>query len=152
LETNKSSGIGDDEPWELEDSTDEKLTPIPTTVRLSSPFNDDEYSTTEKSAAQKNFFSDSFIPPKILETRPSNEPENSDDDLSHHQSNETTEQPLTKSVRFDDNIQNINRSEQAEIDDMETSYINVGETDVKAFQTEQPFESIQPIIEDLPSQ
>lgn len=55
IETPKSSGIGDNEPWELEDHGEEKITPIPATIRLASTFNENENS-------QKNYFSDSFNP------------------------------------------------------------------------------------------
>jgi hypothetical protein len=109
-------------------------------MRLSSPFNDDEYAITEKSTLQNNFFSDSFNPPIIIETRPSNEQETSTAYFP--------EQPLTKSVRFDDNIQNITpTNDDIEIEDiiptfetitnhMETSFVNIDETDIKPFQTE----------------
>ncbi len=130
-----TGGIGDDEPWELEDNGEEKITPVPTTTRLVSAFNDNEYSSIEKFNSSKNFFSDSFNP------------------------NEEIEQTLTKSVRFDDRIQNIRSptppidniespttsdSNEVVVDDiipnfetinnqMEASYVTIDETDIKVY-------------------
>ncbi len=147
-----SSGFGDDEPWELEDHGEEKMTPIPTTTRFTSPFNDNEYYPIEKISSKNNFFSDSFNP------------------------SEDTEQTLTKTVRFDDNIQSIpsptpplrdspesseSDSDGIVIDDitpnfeannnhMETSYVTIDENDLK----ERPYESVElspDTIEELPS-
>ena len=127
IETTKSSGIGDDEPWELEDNGEEKMTPIPTTTRLTP----NEYSPTGKVNLHANF-SDSFHP------------------------NEDTEHTQTKTVRFDDNVQKIraptppketlessstNDSDEIEVDDittsfekvnprMETSYVTISEADL----------------------
>lgn len=116
------------EPWELEDNGEEKMTPVPTSARITSPFNEDDYFPTEKNNSNKNFFSDSF--------NPSGE----------------AEQTLSKSVRFDDNIQSIRSptpplsakenyessgsdSDKVEIDDitpnLETSFINIDENDLK---------------------
>jgi hypothetical protein len=107
----RSSGIGDNEPWELEDTGEEKITPIPTTDRLTSAFNDHEYSTIEKPDAHNNFFSDAFNPPAIIIEKRSNisdsDKEDSIDYFPKHQPVEDTEPALSKSVRFDDNVQNI---------------------------------------------
>ena len=123
--------IGNDEPWELEDNGEEKISPIPTTVRLSSAFNDNEYFPKEKNASSNNFFSDSFNP------------------------TEDNEQTAAKTVRFSDNIENIcistlprndtfesssSSTSTNELDDiviedikptMETSFINIDEKDFK---------------------
>ena len=132
VEATKSSGIGDDEPWELEDNGEEKMTPIPTTTRLSSPFNDGDLSPVGKVNLHSNFFSDSFQP------------------------NEDNEQTLTKTVRFDDNVQNIraatppkdqfeipsSESDDIEVDDiipnfennidrMDTSFVQIDEKDLQ---------------------
>jgi len=118
-----NSGIGDDEPWELEDHGEEKMTPIPTTTRLASAFNDNEHSLKEK----QNFFSDSF------------------------DQYEDAEETVTKTVRFDDNVESIRAatpqedtpsdSDEIEIneitptfeqvnDRMEASYVKIDETDL----------------------
>jgi hypothetical protein len=104
------------------------MTPIPTTTRLTS----NEYSSAGKVNLQSNYFSDSFNP------------------------NEDAEQTLTKTVRFNDNVQNIrvptppketressstNDSDEIEVDDitpnferindrMETSYVTINEADL----------------------
>lgn len=159
-EISKSSGIGENEPWELEDHGEEKMTPVPTTTRLSA-FNDSDYfSTTEKPDSLNNFFSDSFNPPIITEEQSNNNKENYDDHFTKQQSNENIDQSFVKSVRFDDNIQKIRAptpskeihnesksdSDEVEIDDitptfetigsdritdhMETSYVTVDKTDI----------------------
>ncbi len=127
FETIKSSGIGDDEPWELEDNGEEKIIPIPTTTRLSS----NEYSSNGKVHLHSS-------------------------DLFNQ--NEEMEHTLTKTVRFDDNVQNIraptpppketlesssstNDSDEIEVDDiatsferinhrMEASYVTINEADL----------------------
>lgn len=117
-----------DEPWELEDNGEEKLTPIPTTKRFTSPFNDDDDDGENILKEKLNFFSDSFNP------------------------NEDIEQTVTKTVRFDDNIQSIrsptpplsaretfdsseNNSDKIDLDDitpnMEASFVTINENDLK---------------------
>ncbi|CAF0786531.1 unnamed protein product [Adineta steineri] len=161
----KSNNFGDNEPWELEDHGEEKITPVPTTMRLSA-FNDNEFATNEKRNSQNNFFSDSFNPPTFTENDSNNNKENSPDHFIKKQTNEDIDQSIPKSVRFDDRIQNIRSptpptdilnesksstksdSDDIDIDDispsfetgndqitdhtMETSYVNVDTTDVKA--------------------
>ena len=62
----KSSGIGENEPWELEDSHEEKAVPVPRINSFSAAFNDDEQFTNEKRAeAPLNFFADAFNPPAL---------------------------------------------------------------------------------------
>ena len=62
----KSSGIGDDEPWELEDSGEEKQAALPQDSSFFAAFKDDElFSNTLKSDAPQNFFDDAFNPPAI---------------------------------------------------------------------------------------
>ncbi len=128
-DTTKSSGIGGDEPWELEDHGEEKMIPIPTTTRFASAFNDNDSAPIGKVTLHQNIFSDSFNP------------------------TEDTEHILTKTVRFDDNVQKIRAptppkessssdSDDVEIEDitpnfetindrMEASYVNIDETDLK---------------------
>ncbi len=151
-ETGKSSGIGDNEPWELEDNGEEIITPVPTTNRLSA-FNND-------------FFSDSFNPSIIAEIDSNANKENDDGHFTKQISNEDIDQSFAKSVRFDDNVQKIRAptpqkdilneskssttsdSNEVEIDDitpsfetisdritdhMETSFVNVDTTDVKVY-------------------
>jgi hypothetical protein len=105
-ETGKSSGIGDNEPWELEDNGEEIITPVPTTSRFSA-FNNDEFSITEKADSHINFFSDSFNPPIIAETNSNANKENDDGHFTKQISNEDIDQSFAKSVRFDDNVQKI---------------------------------------------
>ena len=59
----KSSGIGDDEPWELEDSAEAKPAAPPQDTSFFAAFKDDEqFSNTLKSDAPQNFFDDAFNP------------------------------------------------------------------------------------------
>lgn len=106
--------MDDNEPWELEDHGEEKITPIPATIRLASALNDNETS-------QKNYFSDSFNPM------------------------EQTEQSFAKTVRFDDNVQNIRastppsndktmESEELDVNDI-TPQFNRMETDLPSLES-----------------
>lgn len=62
----KSSGIGDDEPWELEDSGEEKPAVLPQDTSFFAAFKDDEqFNNTLKSDAPQNFFDDAFNPPTV---------------------------------------------------------------------------------------
>ncbi|CAF4232786.1 unnamed protein product [Rotaria sp. Silwood2] len=160
-ETVQTSSISKDEPWELEDSGEENIAPgFPTTTPYSDAFNDNEFSTTEKTNLPTNYFSDSFNAPITTEKHPSDDKENYDDYFTKQQLNENTEQSLAKSAHFDDNQKNVqastslkdnlNASESSTTSDsdivevneiaptfetisdhMQTSYVNVDETDVK---------------------
>ncbi|CAF3370431.1 unnamed protein product [Rotaria sp. Silwood1] len=175
-ETVQTSSISKDEPWELEDSGEENITPgfttTTTTTQHSEAFDDNELSTTEKSNLH-NYFSDSFNTPITIEKHPSDDKENHDDYFTKHQLNENAEQSLAKSAHFDDNKENVqavtslkenlNASEPSTTSDsdivevnyvapsfetvgdhitdhMQTSYVNVDETDVKI---ELPNESVE---------
>ena len=59
----RSSGIGGDEAWELEDHGEEKMTPLAAvSSRLSAAFNDEEFAKPDLVHAADNFFSDTFNP------------------------------------------------------------------------------------------
>ena len=66
----RSSGIGGDEAWELEDTGDEKMTPLAAvSSRLSAAFNDEEFATADRVHPGDNFFSDTFNP-SLVEKQP----------------------------------------------------------------------------------
>jgi hypothetical protein len=102
-EVTKSTG-DDEEPWELEDNTDEKLNP------------------TQKNDSSNNFFPEQRTsaprsPPTKTEeseddeSNEGSEKKNYDDYFSKNKSTEDTEQseaPLSKTVRFDENLENVN--------------------------------------------
>ncbi|CAF0999358.1 unnamed protein product [Rotaria sordida] len=169
-ETIQTSSINKDEPWELEDSGEENITP-------------------EKSNLHKNYFSDSFNVPTAIEKHPNDDKDNYDDYFTKQQLNENIEQSLTKNAYDDDNKENmqtttslkdnINATESSttsdsdivEVNDiapnvetindritdhMQTSYVNVDEADVKIEHPNEPIETtprmiaVQSESEDLP--
>ncbi|CAF5109183.1 unnamed protein product, partial [Rotaria magnacalcarata] len=157
FETVQTDGPNKDEPWELEDSTEEKLTPALTKAsQLSAAFNDNEFSTTDKSDLQKNFFSDSFNAPTDIE--------NYDNYFTKQELNGNTEETSGENTHIGINKENlpigttlkdnVNASESPatsdsdviEVNDittdfetindrntdpMQTSYVNINEKDIK---------------------
>ncbi|CAF0963550.1 unnamed protein product [Adineta steineri] len=94
----KSTDGGDNEPWELEDSGDEKLKPVPTDTML-------------KNDSYTNFFPNneaSSLTATIEGSDDDKEKDNYDDYFAQQQqSNEQNEASLSKTVRFDENINNV---------------------------------------------
>ncbi|CAF2048820.1 unnamed protein product [Rotaria magnacalcarata] len=165
FETVQTDGPNKDEPWELEDSTEEKLTPALTKAsQLSAAFNDNEFSTTDKSDLQKNFFSDSFNAPTDIE--------NYDNYFTKQELNGNTEETSGENTHIGINKENlpigttlkdnVNASESPatsdsdviEVNDittdfetindrntdpMQTSYVNINEKDIKV---ERPSDSV----------
>ncbi|CAF4775058.1 unnamed protein product, partial [Rotaria socialis] len=153
----QTDGPNKDEPWELEDSTEEKLPPTFTKAsQLSAAFNDNEFSTTDKSDLQQNFFSDSFNALTAVE--------NCDNYFTKQKLNGNTEETLGENTHIDINKENLpietalkgnvsasessatSDSDVIEVNDittdfetindrntdpMQTSYVNINETDIK---------------------
>ncbi|CAF3218399.1 unnamed protein product [Rotaria socialis] len=164
-ETMQTDGPNKDEPWELEDSTEEKLPPTFTKAsQLSAAFNDNEFSTTDKSDLQQNFFSDSFNALTAVE--------NCDNYFTKQKLNGNTEETLGENTHIDINKENLpietalkgnvsasessatSDSDVIEVNDittdfetindrntdpMQTSYVNINETDIKV---ERPSDSV----------
>jgi hypothetical protein len=126
------------EPWELEESGEEKLKPIPTMI-------------TQKHDSYNNFLSDTYTSAPMSSlttatTEESEDEENNDENgnenydsyFSKYQPTEMTESiepPSTKTVRFNDNLQNIavitpkDSLEQSESSSSSTTTSDSDETD-----------------------
>jgi hypothetical protein len=91
----KTTG-GDDEPWELEDSGEQKIKPVPTSI-------------IQKNHSYNNFFPNAQTSGSDGEGNDDEDgKENYDDYFSKNQSTEHVETSIPKNVRFDDdNIENV---------------------------------------------
>ena len=98
----------DNEPWELEDSSEERITPerAGTTTQHMEAFNDYEFSTRENFDAHKNFFLDSFDSSAVIEKDLYDDKDNNDYSAKHS-FNEDMAQSIPKNEYIDDNAQNM---------------------------------------------
>lgn len=105
----EGTNSNDNEPWELEDNSEEKLKPIPTSLTQNDSYNNflpDMDSSAPIPASSSTTTDDSSDEENNREV----EKDNYDDYFSQYQSNgntETNELTSSKTVRFSENLQNI---------------------------------------------